>query len=155
MILHAYGVPVPQGSKRWTGRTMVDQNHDELASWRSDIGLAVRHYKEHNPEFKRFECPLLARVIFTFQRPPSVSRKKRPFHSVAPDLDKLARGVGDALQAAGAIANDSLIVEFTRLAKVYVGEDPEALETSGALIVLGCLVPLAQVGGSPPDRSAP
>jgi Holliday junction resolvase RusA-like endonuclease len=159
MMIQAYGDPVPQGSKKYLGNTkvlhrpiMVDQNAKGLATWRSDIVGAVRRYMEDNPDFCRFESAVVARMVFSFQRPRSSPQKKRPFMTVEPDLDKLARGVGDALQVAGAIANDSLIVDFTRLAKVYCGEDPEALEIPGCLIILGALVPLDQVEGPLPGR---
>lgn len=159
MMIQAYGQPVPQGSKRYLGNTkvlhrpvMVDQNAKGLATWRSDIVGAVRRYIEDHPHFCRFEGAVVARMVFSFQRPRSSTPKKRPYMTVAPDIDKLARGVGDALQVAGAIADDALIVDFTRLAKVYCGEDPESLETPGALIILGALVPLDQVEGPLPGR---
>ena len=69
-----------------------------------------------------------------------------------PDLSKLARGVEDALVAAGVMKDDALIVEYTRLAKVYVGEDEEALDRPGVLILLGELVDLVPVGGGTPGK---
>jgi Holliday junction resolvase RusA-like endonuclease len=48
-------------------------------------------------------------------RPKSVSRK---YPNTAPDLDKLLRGIGDALQIAGVISNDGQIVSI-EAHKVY------------------------------------
>ena len=53
-----------------------------------------------------------------------------------PDLSKLARSTEDALSDAGLIADDARIVEYERLAKVFPGEDPDALEAPGVLIVV-------------------
>ena len=73
--------------------------------------------------------------------------------SVAPDLSKLCRRPEDALQAAGVLRDDALIVEYTRLAKVYVDEDPEALDRPGCLIIMAELVDSLPVEGSlPPGR---
>ncbi len=80
-------------------------------------------------------------MVFCFWRPKTVPYSKRPFPSTNPpgDLCKLARSTEDALKAAGVFKDDSRIVEYTRLAKVYVGEDPESLDSTGCFIVLGIL----------------
>jgi crossover junction endodeoxyribonuclease RusA len=88
--------------------------------------------------------------VFSFNRPTSIKRGKRPYPSVAPDLSKLIRSTEDALTAAGVWRDDCLVVEYTRLAKVYVNEDPEALDRPGAFIVVGSLVDLIPVRGTPP-----
>lgn len=158
MMITVWGKPVQQGSKDFVGRTksgrgiMVEQNKERLDSWRGEIIKACREYQRDNPTFTRLEGAIVARLIFCFDRPKSVSRRKRPFMSVAPDLDKLIRACLDGLTAGGAIADDALVVEFTRVAKVYCKEDPEALDIPGAVIVLGRLVPLDEVGGTPPQE---
>jgi len=156
MKIQVYGNPAPQGSKRFLGTTRVGgkgimvETSKKTAPWRADVIGAVRRYVDEWPDFAPYDGPLIGRMVFTFARPASVSRKKRPYMSVAPDLSKLIRSTEDALQAAGAIRDDCLIVEYTRQAKVYVGEDPEALDAPGALIVLGPLVPLAEITGGIP-----
>lgn len=156
MMITVWGKPVQQGSKDFVGRTksgrgiMVEQNKDRLDPWRGEIIKACRDYQAANPDFVRFEGAVVARLIFCFDRPRSVSRRKRPFMSVAPDLDKLIRALLDGLTAGGAMADDCLVVEFTRAVKVYCGEDPEALDVPGAVIVLGGLVPLDEVEGPLP-----
>ena len=158
MMLTVWGKPVQQGSKDFVGRTksgrgiMVEQNKERLDPWRGEIINACREYRAANPDFVRFEGAVVARIIFSFDRPKSSSRRARPFMTVAPDLDKLIRACLDGLTAGGAMKDDCLVTEFTRVAKVYCGEDPEALDVPGAVIVLGALVPLEEVGGPLPRK---
>lgn len=149
MIIKAYGEPAPQGSKRAVNRgnaaravTIVDSS-PKLAPWRSDVITAVRSMEWPSGIL---DGPIIARMVFSFRRPKSIKYNKRPFPSVYPDLSKLCRATEDALKAAGAIMDDALIVEYTRLAKVYCGEDPEALESPGCYIVLGFAEPLEGIG---------
>jgi hypothetical protein len=44
------------------------------------------------------------------------------------------------------------VVEYTRLAKVYCNEDPEALDRPGVMIIIGELVDSEALEGSPPGR---
>lgn len=151
MIITAYGEPAPQGSKRAVNRgnaaravTIVDSS-PKLAPWRSDVINAVRKVLDDSMGVQRIpplDGAILARMVFSFRRPKSIKFTKRPFPSVYPDLSKLCRATEDALKAAGAIMDDALIVEYTRLAKVYCGEDPEALDSPGCYIVLGFALPL-------------
>lgn len=152
MIIRAYGSPAPQGSKRHVGRGVMVESSKKIRPWREDVVTAARAAMDNDPDFVRFEGPVIGRMIFCFDRPASVKRSKRAYPSIPPDLDKLARGVCDALKSAGIWRDDALIVEFTRLAKVYVGEDPESLDSPGALIILGSKVDLTPIGGTPPRR---
>lgn len=156
MIIKAYGEPAPQGSKRAVNRgnanrpvSIVDSS-PKLAPWRSDVITATRAvlsagYGEYQV-IPPLDGAILARMVFSFRRPKSIKYTKRPFPSVYPDLSKLCRATEDALKAAGAIMDDALIVEYTRLAKVYCNEDPEALESPGCYIVLGFPKPLEGIG---------
>jgi Holliday junction resolvase RusA-like endonuclease len=84
--------------------------------------------------------------VFTFARPRSHYRTGRNAHlvrdsaparpAVYPDASKALRAVEDSLVDAGVIRDDCRLVEFTRLAKVYAGEDPEALHVPGAVITV-------------------
>jgi crossover junction endodeoxyribonuclease RusA len=53
-----------------------------------------------------------------------------------PDLDKLLRSTLDALVDAGALADDALVVEVNA-AKTYPAGHLEALDTPGAVLILG------------------
>ena len=152
MIITAYGEPAPQGSKRAVNRgnanravTIVDSS-PKLAPWRSDVIGATRLVMVQGG-YATLDGPILAKMVFSFRRPKSIKYTKRPFPCVYPDLSKLCRATEDALKAAGAIMDDALIVEYTRLAKVYCNEDPEALESPGCYIVLGFAEPLEGIKG--------
>lgn len=160
MIIEVYGNPAPQGSKRnfgktKLGRTIMVEASDKVTPWRADVMTAARRAIEEHKQlyqlatWEPFSTAVAARMVFSFARPPSVKRHKRPFPSVAPDVSKLARSTEDALQAAGVLRDDCLIVDYTRLGKVYCGEDPEALEVPGALVILFPLVDSLPIGDTP------
>lgn len=157
MMITVLGTPAPQGSKRFLGKTkqgrgIMIETSDKTTPWRSSvINSCTEWFREHT-EGKRVPLTgaVVCRLIFSFQRPASVKPAKRPYPCVPPDLDKLMRSTMDGLKAGGAIGDDALVVEVTRLAKVYCGEDDEALEVPGAVVVLGNLVPLDQIGGRAP-----
>lgn len=137
---------------RHTGKLFTQEVSPKLNPWRQDVKFAAEAVLTEAGRPQPFSGAVVMRLVFTFARPPSVKRSKRPWPSVYPDLDKLARGVLDALKAAGVIKDDCLVVEFTRLAKVYVDEDPEALDRPGVLILLGELVDSLPVRGGTPGK---
>lgn len=63
-------------------------------------------------------------------------KRRKTFPSRKPDIDKLLRSTLDALTEAGVFTDDARVVEFTRLAKVFPGEDPEALDAPGVRITV-------------------
>lgn len=160
MIIRVHGHPAPQGSKKSFGRnaagkTIIVDSSPNTAPWRADVMTAARATLETLGWPAPYEGPLAMRVVFSFLRPTTVKRSKRPYPSVYPDLSKLIRSTEDALKAAGVIRDDALICEYTRLAKVYCNEDIDALDREGALIIIGSLVDLIPVEGTPPlERSA-
>ncbi len=142
-----YGIPAPQGSKipgvsSKTGKMFVrEQSGKTLKSWREDVKNAALTARGVNPDdgiSADSQIPTLTGAIrlginFYMPRPASVSVKKRPLPIVAPDLDKLVRGVGDALKAAGVYRDDAQVVSIQAV-KVY-GTD-EAQSSPGAWIVI-------------------
>lgn len=165
MIIKAYGSPAPQGSKRLINRgnasgrpgVIIDAN-PRTATWRSDVISAARQAIDWHAAYRNLheliepepwvpiQGAVVARMVFSVSRPKSVNRRKRPFPSTSPDLSKLCRATEDALKAAGVYHDDALIVEYTRLAKVYCNEDDEALEVPGCWIVIRELFPLEELG---------
>jgi Holliday junction resolvase RusA-like endonuclease len=159
MRIVVYGTPAPQGSKKLVRNKHTNQTHTletspHLVPWRQDVKAAAEATLEAQGWPQPFQGAVVMRLVFTFTRPASVKRHKRPWPSVPPDLDKLARGVLDALTAAGVFRDDALVVEFTRLAKVYAGEDLEALDRPGVVIIIGELVDSEALEGTPPRRQA-
>jgi Holliday junction resolvase RusA-like endonuclease len=125
---------------------MIENNQGALDTWCDHIRNEVRAYRERHPETVfPYTGAVVARMVFSFARPRSVSVKSRPYMTVKPDVDKLARGVGDALKDAGVMADDAQIVDFTRLGKVYCNEDPESLEVPGVRIVVLPVAPPEQI----------
>lgn len=135
------GTPAPQGSKRHVGKGVMIESSKRVKPWRDAVRSdAVTARGDTGP----LDGPLHADMIFTFLRPRSHYRTGRNAHLLRdtaptrphgmPDLSKLARSTEDALKDAGVYVDDARIVEYGRLAKVYAGEDPDALTTPGALI---------------------
>jgi Holliday junction resolvase RusA-like endonuclease len=73
--------------------------------------------------------------VFTVRKPASAPKRRVTWPTTrdSGDIDKLLRSTFDALTTAGAIADDSRIVEITAR-KVFPGEGLDALETPGAVI---------------------
>ena len=133
-----YGTPVPQGSKRHVGRGILVESAAGLKDWRHDVTVAAR--KEMDRRLP-LEGPVSVFLTFSLRRPKSTPR--RILHPVTrPDLDKLARGVLDALTAAGVFGDDSQVVELT-CGKQYAGS-VGALEIPGVEITVA---PLTRVEG--------
>lgn len=140
--LIVYGLPAPQGSKSFKGFTkkgkaILAESSEKVKPWRQDVSASAERYLEQfRPDWQPIACAQLVRMVFTVPKPASAPKTRRTAPDRMPDLDKLARSTGDALKTSGLIADDSLIVEYSRLAKVYPGEDPEALEAPGVRITL-------------------
>jgi Holliday junction resolvase RusA-like endonuclease len=143
------GQPAPQGSKRaiinkHTGRpALIESSKDRLQTWRGAVveAAALQPAVTFDPAI-----PLTVRMVFTLRRPKSHYRTGRNAHllrdnapprpATKPDLSKLARATEDALTDAGTWHDDAQVTEYERLAKVWCGEDPEALHVPGATITI-------------------
>lgn len=139
-----YGSPAPQGSKKFvgvskrTGRGIMVESSKRLRPWREDVkgtALAVRNGAPP------LDGPLLGRMVFTLPKPKSAPRTRRTWPDKKPDVSKLVRSTEDALKDAGIYTDDARIVEYSRVAKVFPGEDPEALEAPGVRIEISPLIP--------------
>jgi Holliday junction resolvase RusA-like endonuclease len=153
-----YGTPAPQGSKKafaWTDKgtgraraSMVESSKDRVRAWRSYVVDRAREVMAGRPPFTG---PCEVSMVFTFTRPRShygtgrnaavlrPGAPARPASGTTGDLSKLCRATEDALTDAGIWADDKFAVEYTRLAKVYSGEDADALELPGAIITVRLL----------------
>lgn len=125
------GLPAPQGSKRHVGNGVMIESSKKVKPWRQDVvAAAIQSRNGAAP----LDGPLRARIVFTLPKPKSSPKRKRTYADRKPDLSKLLRSTEDALVTAGVISDDARIVEFDRLAKVYPNEDPDALDSPGAVI---------------------
>jgi crossover junction endodeoxyribonuclease RusA len=130
-----HGNPAPQGSKKFVGMVnghgMMAESSKKVKPWRQDVvaaALAVR--QGASP----LDGPLTVRMVFTIPKPASAPKRRRSWPNRKPDLSKLARSTEDALTTAKIWADDARVVEYERLAKVFPGEDREALDSPGVRI---------------------
>lgn len=138
-----YGLPAPQGSKSFkgmrtskaTGRThaVMVESSKKVKPWRKDVTMAAKITTRGTV---CLDGPIVARMVFTMPKPKSAPKTRRTYPDRMPDLSKLVRSTEDALKDAGIIADDARIVEYSRIAKVYPSEDPEAMAETGARITL-------------------
>jgi len=140
MRIVVHGMPAPQGSKSFKGlftgkdgrqHAKLAESSKKVKPWRQDVVAAAIDVRNGAPAL---DGPLVARVVFTLPKPKSAPKRRRSYPDKKPDLSKLLRSTEDALKTAGVIADDSRIIEFSRLAKVFPGEDPEALSSPGCVI---------------------
>jgi Holliday junction resolvase RusA-like endonuclease len=111
----AYGTPRPQGSKRYVGNGRFIEASD-VKPWRRAIADAVFREYVASGSPVTFTEPVVVYATFYMPKPPSV---RRLLPSVAPDLDKLCRALGDGMSVdCGLLKDDSLIVRW-HAEKVY------------------------------------
>jgi len=112
----AEGVPKPQGSKRYVGNGRFVEASD-VKPWRAAIANAVFRECVATGDHRPFTGPVKVHATFYMPRPKTV---KRLFPTVAPDLDKLQRALGDGMSVdSGIIEDDAQIVEWHSF-KAYV-----------------------------------
>lgn len=123
LLFVVHGVPAPQGSKtktRWGG--MRDDNAEKLRPWRDRVAYKARAQAVLTGwERPGREGAYSLVSEFRFLRPESATVRRRPRHTVKPDLDKLIRAIGDALTDAGVIWDDSQLWQHLS-SKAYVTE---------------------------------
>ncbi len=160
IVITVHGKPAPQGSKRAfavrgkggvpTGRVaVIESSHDRVKSWRQaviDAALGANRPEENWP----LEGPIRIGLIFALPRPKGHFRTGKNAHLLresaprfpvgVPDLSKLLRATEDALTDAGIWRDDSQIVAYGRLEKIYAGHYGDHVLTSpGAMITITTL----------------
>lgn len=137
LVVVVYGMPGPQGSKRFvgvskrTGRGIMVESSAKVRPWREAVKLAALAARAGRAPI---DGPVFARMVFTLPKPLSAPKRRRTWPDKKPDLSKLVRSTEDALSDAGVWRDDSRVVEYERVAKVYPGEDVDALDAPGARI---------------------
>jgi Holliday junction resolvase RusA-like endonuclease len=115
------GDPASQGSHAIMNGRIVQVNSKKHKAWRTAI---VQACIESLPaDWVPLDEPVELIVNFYMSKPVSV---KRSLPSVAPDLDKLIRSVGDALAIGGVYADDSRIVRISARKLYATGIEPGA-----------------------------
>lgn len=109
-------IPVRRKSGK-TGAVVIHSHSTELYELRA----VIQSEFEKNGGVCIENQPIGLEIEFGFVRPKSVSEKKRPFHTVKPDIDKLGRAILDALTNV-AYKDDSQVTQLL-LKKKYADED--------------------------------
>lgn len=135
------GQPAPQGSKRarpiyrgrgperqFTGKVAQEESSKKLKPWREDIR---RRLLDDNgcPISQMPTDALSVRLHFVMPRPKSTPKRSTPPAVKRPDLDKLIRGVLDAIGSASVWGDDSQVVELHATKRIA-----EPAEASGCLL---------------------
>ena len=139
LTIIVFGSPAPQGSKAFkgfsgAGRAILVEQVKSVRPWREDVRAASLAVTNLIPGWVPLDGPLVAEMVFTLRKPASAPKRRRTWPDRTPDLSKLLRSTEDALTSAGAWRDDARVVEYRRLAKVYPGEDRDALSAPGAVI---------------------
>jgi len=112
------GDPTPQGSMRAVvggdGKAHVISDNVKTGPWRTQVAWAARQAWSGAPT----TAAVSVTAVFWIARPASVSEKKRPAHTVKPDVDKLTRAILDALT--GVVYRDDSQVDHIEATKKYV-----------------------------------
>lgn len=155
LVVVVEDTPVPQGSKTRYGKRVVEDNEKLLAPWREAVKAAARlAIEEMHPDAARplfgEGVPVEVEITFTFNRAGNhfgtgrnagVLKAWAPrWRAMTPDVDKLARGVLDALTAAGVWKDDAQAVSLLAR-KVYPGGHGDALPIPGAVIRIRAVAP--------------
>jgi Holliday junction resolvase RusA-like endonuclease len=128
-----YGTPGPQGSKRFVGKGVMIESSKKVKPWREAVVWAAREVG------RCVAGPVEVEMVFTVRKPASAPKRRKTWPSTKPDVSKLARSTEDALTDAGVWEDDARVVQYKRLAKVFPGEDVDALDVPGAVIRIRAL----------------
>jgi Holliday junction resolvase RusA-like endonuclease len=115
------GDPASQGSHAIMNGRIVQVNSKKHKAWRTAIVNEVIATLPADWEPIDGPCELI--VMFYLPKPATV---KHSAPSVAPDLDKLVRSVGDALAIAGVYTDDSRITRISARKLYAQGIEPGA-----------------------------
>ncbi len=134
------GKPAAQGSKRHVGHGVLVESSKALAPWRDSV-VAAAHQAAAEQSWPCATGAVAVSLSFWFVRPKSA---RRPYPSVAPDLDKLARAVGDALTIARVVHDDALIVDMVLRKRYALGAD-----MPGLVVAVQDAASAVSTGGAP------
>lgn len=120
-VIRANGLPKPQGSKRALGPgVMVEQAGAPLKTWREDVKAAAHQVFQDRLGGQPLQGSLDVSVVFYLPRPKGHFRSGASSHllkptapswpSKRPDLDKLLRGLLDAITTSGVYGDDSQVI---------------------------------------------
>lgn len=101
-----YGVPAPQGSKSFkgfrNGKPVLKEQSDGLAPWRKAVREMARqavldYPRRTGQQWSALDEPVMVSAVVTVPSTAAATKRGDIYAMGAPDLDKLERGIGDAL----------------------------------------------------------
>ena len=124
------GVPIPQGSHKAFiigGHAKVTESNKALNPWRADVHAALRTLIGNHIPIP--EGPVAVDLAFTMPRRKTEPKRRTPPHTRKPDIDKLTRGILDAMT--GLVFTDDAQVTYLRCTKhtAPLGDQPGVLIT--------------------------
>jgi len=139
-----FGLPAPQGSKRYVGRGIMVESSKKVRPWRNDVIAASQLSYKQEP----LHCPVAIELTFFFPRPKShfrtgkyagMLKENAPLWTTSNadgDIDKLSRATLDSLsqKSGGIILIDDSICARLTAEKRYVLQEPP-----------GCLVRVVEL----------
>lgn len=150
LVIEVYGIPGPQGSKRYVGtskagRGLMVESSAKVKPWREAVKWAAREAMAAAGMTAPMDGPLRVRMTFTLPKPKSAPKARVTFPDRKPDGSKLQRSTEDALTDAGVWADDARVVEWIG-AKRFPGEGEGALSSPGVRIVVDILGVVTMLG---------
>jgi Holliday junction resolvase RusA-like endonuclease len=145
LLITILGKPAPQGSKRHVGRGVMIESSKHVAPWREAVKQATHRalqaralhvYGDTGYEHQfRLDGPVAIDIAFTFDKPKSAPKTRRtwPITRSSGDVDKLLRSTFDALTDAGAIRDDSQVIDV-HARKQFTDAFAAPLRVPGAVI---------------------
>ncbi len=131
LLITAYGIPGPQGSKRYLGRGIMVESSAKVKPWRLAVQYAAIE-SMGGAGAKMVRGPVSVEMVFTMPRPKSAKKGSLPDRK--PDISKLVRSTEDALTDAGAWEDDARVVHIIARKVFPSGGDPLALTVPGVFI---------------------
>lgn len=140
MIIFVPGIPISQGSKRvfmtrpkeGTSRpVLVDHGGKNLKVWKASVAQEAMAQRARDGVKGWFNGEALSCTIEFYLLPPKTNKRKFP--SVRPDLDKLARAVGDALTNV-IYRDDSQVVTQLRIKRYWHGDGADRAPGPGCIV---------------------
>lgn len=101
-----YGVPAPQGSKSFGGfrggKPVLKEQSDALAPWRKAVREMARQAinewsRRTGDQWEALDEPVMVSAVVTVPATAAATKRGDIYATGTPDLDKLERGIGDAL----------------------------------------------------------
>ena len=138
ITITVYGMPGPQGSKRFVGMRggcgVMVESSAKVKPWREAVKWAARDAMYAAKLSAPMDGPLVVGMWFTLPKPASAPKRRAMFPDRKPDLSKLARSTEDALSDAGLWTDDARVIGYDGLWKLYPLEGVHALPSPGCLI---------------------